>query len=68
MDCPIKWQSAKVQKYKTAKVQKYKNSKNAKNVKNCKKYKKPFPAPAIIIKKQNRVKQLKYKTEKYKNS
>ena len=59
MDCPTKWQSTKVQKYKT---EKYKNSKQARNAKHVKKQKYSL-APAISTKKQNRVRQQKYKTE-----
>ena len=60
INCPTKWQSTKVQKYK--KVQKFKKRKNDKNQKNVKSTKKNSPAPAISTKKkQNRVKQQKYK-------
>ena len=52
-------------KYKSTKIQKNtkndKNPKNPKNVKSTKSTKKNSPAPAISIKKQNRVKQQKYK-------
>ena len=70
-----KVQNRKVQKFikrkkckKMQKVQKqlfiHKMSKNAK----MQKYKKNSSAPAISTKKQNNIKQVKYKIEKYKNS